>query len=45
MFGDAGEYPGALEMERTILNFPLSRHTAERVCPVLARLIESLTKE
>ena len=45
LFGDEGEYPGAKEMEETILNFPLEEEVARKVCPVLGQLVKSWTKE
>lgn len=42
MFGDLGGYPGAKQMEQTILNFPLQQQTAQHICPMLARLLEKL---
>ena len=42
MFGDPGVYLGAKQMEQTILNFPLQQETAQRICPMLAKLLEKL---
>ena len=45
LFGDEGEYPGAKEMEQTILNLPLRPDTAARLCPALARLAKKCARD